>query len=103
MAGARRQDLLGRLADLSEEAIQRLSDAPGADRLIGTLNSFRERLDELQRRVRGLEELERRLAALEKKVDRLSKGGATSAAARRGTRTGAGRPPAGRSSSGKSS
>ncbi len=101
MAGARRQDLLGRLADLSEEAIQRLSDAPGADRLIGTLNSFRERLDELQRRVRGLEELERRLAALEKKVDRLSKGGAGSAAARRGTRTGAGRT-AGRGSSAKS-
>jgi hypothetical protein len=102
MAGARRQDLLGRLADLSEEAIQRLSDAPGADRLIGTLNSFRERLDELQRRVRGPEELERRLAALEKKVDRLSKGGAGSATSRRGTRSGTGRT-AGRSSSAKSS
>ena len=64
MAGARRQDLLRRLADLSEEAIQRLSDAPGADRLVSTLNSLRERLDELQRRVRGLEELERRLREL---------------------------------------
>ena len=27
----RKQDLLGRLADLSEEAIQKLSEAPGAE------------------------------------------------------------------------
>lgn len=102
MAGARRQDLLGRLADLSEEAVQRLSDAPGAERFLQALNALRDRLDELQRRVRGLEELERRLAALEKKVDRLSKAGAGSAAARRRTRTGTGRAT-GRGSSAKSS
>ncbi len=71
MAGTRRNDLLGRLADLSEEAIQRLSDAPGADRVLGALNSMRDRVDELQKRVRGLEELEKRLAALERKVDKL--------------------------------
>jgi hypothetical protein len=70
---AKRNDLLGRLADLSEEAIQRLSDVPGGDRALGALNALRERTDELQRRVRGLEGLERRLADLEKKVDRLSK------------------------------
>lgn len=102
MAEARKQkDLLGRLADLSEEAIQRLSDAPGGDRLLQTLGSLRDRLDELQRRVRGLEDLERRLAALEKKVDRLSKSGAASASARRGARAGAGRTAA-RGSSPKS-
>ena len=75
MAGTRRNDLLGRLADLSEEAIQRLSDAPGADRVLGAMNSMRDRVDELQKRVRGLEDLEKRLAALERKVDKLSKGG----------------------------
>jgi hypothetical protein len=74
MAGTRRNDLLGRLADLSEEAIQRLSDAPGADRVLGAMNSMRDRVDELQKRVRGLEDLEKRLAALERKVDKLSKG-----------------------------
>jgi len=74
MAGSRRNDLLGRLADLSEEAIQRLSDAPGADRVLGAMNSMRDRVDELQKRVRGLEDLEKRLAALERKVDKLSKG-----------------------------
>jgi hypothetical protein len=74
MAGTRRHELLGRLADLSEEAIQRLSDAPGADRVLGAMNSMRDRVDELQKRVRGLEDLEKRLAVLERKVDKLSKG-----------------------------
>jgi uncharacterized protein involved in exopolysaccharide biosynthesis len=71
MAGTRRTDLLGRLADMSEEAIQRLSDAPGADKLLGAMNTLRDRTDELQKRVRGLENLEKRLAALERKVDKL--------------------------------
>lgn len=78
-----RTDLLGRLADLSEEALQRLQDAPGADRVLGALNSMRDRLDELQKRVRGLEELEKRLTALEKKVDKLSRSGAGSSGARK--------------------
>ncbi len=77
MAGTRRNDLLGRLADLSEEAIQRLSDAPGADRVLGAMNTLRDRMDELQKRVRGLEELEKRLTALERKVDKLAKGTTT--------------------------
>lgn|SRR5690242_11498174 len=79
---ARKNDLLGRLADLSEDAIQRISDAPGADRLLGALNATRDRVDELQRRVRGLEELEKRLAALERKVDKLSKSGPTASTSR---------------------
>jgi len=73
--GMARSDLLGRLADISEDAIQRLSDAPGADRVVGAMNSMRDRMDELQKRVRGLEELEKRLEAVERKVDKLSKGG----------------------------
>jgi len=80
---ARRNDLLGRLADISEDAIQRLGDAPGADRVVGALNATRERVDELQRRVRGLEELEKRLSALERKVDKLSKGGSSPASSSR--------------------
>jgi hypothetical protein len=83
MAGTRRNDLLGRLADLSEETIQRLSDAPGADRLLAGLNTIKDRVDELQKRVRGLEELEKRLAALERKVEKLSKGGASASSSSR--------------------
>jgi uncharacterized protein involved in exopolysaccharide biosynthesis len=69
----RNKDLLGRLADLSEEAVQRLADAPGADRALQALKALGDKVDELQRRTRGFEELERRLSALEKKVDSLSK------------------------------
>jgi hypothetical protein len=73
MAGTRRTDLLGRLADMSEDAIQRLSDAPGADKLLGALNTLKDRTDDLQKRVRGLEDLEKRLTAVEEKVAKLSK------------------------------
>ena len=73
MASTKRTDLFGRIADMSEEAIQRLSDAPGADRVMGALNTLKDRTDELQKRVRGLEELEKRLTAVEAKVDKLAK------------------------------
>ena len=81
----RRQDLLGRLADLSEEAIQRLADAPGADRVLQALKGLGDRVDELQRRTRGFEELEKRLSTLEKRVDALSRsksGGASTGGSR---------------------
>jgi polyhydroxyalkanoate synthesis regulator phasin len=69
----KKNDLFSRLADLTEEAKQRLSDAPGGDRVLTALNAMRDRVEELQRRVRGLEELEHRLDALERKVDKLAK------------------------------
>jgi hypothetical protein len=78
----RNKDLLGRLADLSEEAVQRLADAPGADRAMQALKALGDKVDELQRRTRGFEELEQRLSALEKKVSALSKTPAS-----RGSRT----------------
>jgi hypothetical protein len=69
----RNKDLLGRLADLSEEAVQRLAEAPGADRALQALKLLGEKVDELQRRTRGFEELERRLSALEKRMDAMAK------------------------------
>jgi polyhydroxyalkanoate synthesis regulator phasin len=77
MAGTRRTDLLGKLSDLSEDAMHRLSDVPGGERLVGAINATRERVDELQKRVRGMDDLEKRLAALERKVDKLAKGPAS--------------------------
>ena len=64
-----RKDLLTRLTDAGEDAISRLHDAPGADRLLGVANSMRDRVDELQKKVRGIDELERRIAALEQRVE----------------------------------
>jgi len=69
----RKQDLLAQLSDLSEAAIQRLSDAPGADKALQALKKLGDRVDELQRRTKGYEELEHRLTALEKKVSGLAK------------------------------
>ena len=90
MAEPKKSDLLTRLADLSEEAFQRLGDAPGGERIATALNGVRVRVDELSKRVRGLEDLEKRLTALERRVDRMSKGGSGSPAtttARKATTT----------------
>lgn len=70
---ATQKDLLSRLADAGEEAIQRLAEMPGANRFAETANSLRDRIDELQKKVRGLDELERRVAKLEKQLASLSK------------------------------
>jgi hypothetical protein len=77
MAGTTKSDSVAKLSDLGEEAIRRISERPGGDRLLGALNSTRERLDELQRRIRGIDELERRVAVLERKVEKLSKSGSS--------------------------
>jgi len=71
MARPRQKNIVERLADAGEEAIQRLGSAPGADRVMGTLGSLRERVDELQKSVRGIERLEKRLAAIERRLDKL--------------------------------
>lgn len=80
---AQRRDLLSRLADAGEEALNRLGDAPGMDRVTAFANSTRDRLDELTKRVRGIEALESRVAKLEKQVAALS--GTAKAPARKRT------------------
>jgi hypothetical protein len=70
---AAQKDLLSRLADAGEEAIQRIAKAPGGENVLKALNTSRDRIDELQKRVRGIEGLEKRVAALEKRVDALTK------------------------------
>lgn len=65
MAG---RDLLNKLADAGEEAIGKLSEAPGADRLMGVLNNMRDRMDEMQRKLRGIDALETRVAELERRL-----------------------------------
>jgi hypothetical protein len=69
----KQQDLMARLADLSEGAIQRIAEAPGAERALQALKGLGDRVDELQRRTRGFEELEKRLTTLEKRVDAMAK------------------------------
>ena len=67
------KDLVAWLADLSEGAIQRISEAPGADRVLTAFKGLGDRVDELQRQTRGFAEMEKRLTALEKRVDAMAK------------------------------
>jgi hypothetical protein len=71
VAPPRQRNFVERLADVGEEAIQRIGSAPGGDRLVGAVNTIRDRVDELQKRMRGLEELEKRLRSVERRLDKL--------------------------------
>jgi hypothetical protein len=73
MAREPQKDLLARLADAGEEALHRLSEAPGMDRATAFAKSSKKQLDELTKRVQGISALEARIAKLEKQVAALSK------------------------------
>jgi hypothetical protein len=79
MTDSPQKNLVTRLADAGEEAIQRLGGAPGGDRVVGAVNTLRNRVDEMQRRLRGVDELEKRVASVERRLDKLEgKGSSTS-------------------------
>jgi outer membrane murein-binding lipoprotein Lpp len=67
------KDVIARLAESGEEALQKLADLPGGSRLLEAGNALRDRVDELSKRVRSLDPLERRVAELERRLDALSK------------------------------
>ena len=74
-----KQSIVDRLADLGEEAINRIGNAPGGDRVLAAMAGTRDRIDDLQKRVRGLEALDKRVASIERRLDKLEgKGKATS-------------------------
>ena len=62
------RDLLTRLADAGEEALAKLADGPSAERVVAPVRALRDRVDELQRRVRGIDALERRVTELERRL-----------------------------------
>jgi uncharacterized protein YoxC len=70
---AAQKDLLTRLSDAGEEALSRVAGSSATTRLLETVGGMRERLDDVQRKVRGIDALERRVAELERKVEELSK------------------------------
>ena len=73
----RKQDLFGILADRGEDVVGKIAEHPSAQRFLESANSMRQRMDDLQRKVRGIDALEARVKVLEKKVDQLSKGSGT--------------------------
>lgn len=67
-ADGREKDLVSRLADAGEEALQRLAELPGGQKAVSAFNDLRSRVDELSKKVRGIEQLEARVAKLEKEL-----------------------------------
>jgi hypothetical protein len=72
MAQRGQKDLLHKLADKGEEAISKLADVPAADKVLNAATGMGKRLDDMQKRIRGLESIEKRVAALERRVDKLA-------------------------------
>ena len=68
MANTQQKDLLTQVRDLGAEVWQKLSDVPGGSRLVDFTNETRTRLDEMQKKLRGLDELERRVTKLEEQL-----------------------------------
>ena len=68
MAKTPQRDILTQVRDLGSEAFHRLSDVPGGSKLLEMANESRSRLDDIQKRLRGLDELERRVAKLEQQL-----------------------------------
>lgn len=87
MVKTRQKDILNRLADAGEEAFSRVAGSQTTSRVFESVAGLRERMDEVQRKVRGLDELERRVVKLEKQVAELQKPKTTtrSRSASRGT------------------
>lgn len=67
------KDVVSRLTETGEEALQKLLQNPGTAKLLSTANALKERVDELTKRMRSLDPLEKRVAELEKRLDDLTK------------------------------
>ena len=67
------KDLVTRLADAGEEALQRLADLPGGQKALTAVHDLRSRVDDLAKKVRGIDALEARVAKLEKELAAVKK------------------------------
>jgi len=90
MARSRRtqdKDVISRLADAGEEALQKLTELPGGKQMVKAMGEVRSRLDDVTTKVRKLDPLERRVAAIERRLDALQKPKAATTRARKTTTT----------------
>ncbi len=65
---AKQNDILSRVTELGHEALNKLSEVPGGSKIVEMMNDSKTRLDEMQKKLRGLDALEKRVAALEKQL-----------------------------------
>jgi hypothetical protein len=69
------KDLITRLTDAGEDAIQRLGELPGGKTMVEAAATFRARLDDLATRIRAIDPLEKRVSAVEKRLAALERKG----------------------------
>jgi hypothetical protein len=74
---------LDRLTTLGEDVLGKASQNPNLSRVVQGATQLRDRVDELQKRVRGLEGLERRLAEVEGRLAKLERATRRPAAAKK--------------------
>ncbi len=67
------KDVIKRLTETGEEALQRIVELPGGPKVVEAANAVRDRVDDLTKKVRRLDPLERRVTELERRLDALSK------------------------------
>jgi phage shock protein A len=94
MAQTKQKDVITRLAESGEEAFQRIAEVLGGLRFVEAMNSMREGIDDLSKRIRSLDPLEKRVAELERRLDALSKPARATRTRKAATRTGTTRKPA---------
>jgi len=68
MAKTSQKDILSRVQDLGAEALHKLQDVPGGSKLLDMANETKTRMDDVQKKLRGLDALEKRVAKLEKQL-----------------------------------
>lgn len=73
MAKTPQKDIFSQVRELGTEALNRLVDVPGGSKLVEMANETRTRLDEMQKKLRGLDALEQRVAKLEQQLATQSK------------------------------
>ena len=69
------KDLMTKLADAGEEAVQKLVELPGGKSMVEAAHAFRTRMDEMTTRIRAIDPLEKRVTAIEKRLAALERKG----------------------------
>jgi hypothetical protein len=76
------KDVISKLADKGEEALQKLADLPGGKSLVKAMGDIRTRLDDTTTKLRKLDPLERRVTSIERRLKALEGSGAASTKAK---------------------
>lgn len=71
MASTSQKNIVERLAGAGEEVLEKIASIAAAERMVGTLGTLKERVDDLQKSVRTIDRLERRLSAIEWRLTKL--------------------------------